>query len=48
MKPLSWLKVLKKYRPIHDYQVAKTMIFHANEPKQVKVEVIPSKEMQDF
>lgn len=48
MKPLNWLKVLKKYRPIHDYQVAKTMIFHANESKQVKVEVIPSKVMQDF
>ncbi|AFL85789.1 hypothetical protein Belba_3279 [Belliella baltica DSM 15883] len=48
MKPLSWLKILPKYRPIHDFQVAKTMIFHANEPKQVKVEVITSKEMQDF
>lgn len=48
MKPLKWLRILKKYQPIHDYDVAKAMIFHANEPKQVKVEVIPSKEMQDF
>ncbi|MFD2034595.1 oxidoreductase [Belliella marina] len=48
MKPLSWLKIMNKYRPIHDHQVAKAMIFHANQPKQVKVEVIPSKEMQKF
>lgn len=48
MKPLVWFKLLKKYRPIHDYQVAKAMIHHANEPKQVKVEVISSAMIQDF
>ncbi len=48
MKPLVWLKLLKKYRPIYDYQVAKAMIHHANEPKQVKVEVIQSAQMQEF
>lgn len=48
MKPLVWFKLLKKYRPIRDYQVAKAMIHHANEPKQVKVQVVPSSEIQDF
>lgn len=48
MKPLKWLRIWKRYQPIHDYAVAKAMIYHANEPKQVKVQVIPSKEMQDF
>lgn len=47
-KPLSWMKVLNKIRPIYDYKVARAMIFHANEPKQVKLEVIQSKEMQNF
>lgn len=47
-KPLVWLKLAKKYRPIHDYQVAKAMIAHANQHKTVKVEVISSKEMQNF
>ncbi|EOZ97046.1 hypothetical protein A33Q_1964 [Indibacter alkaliphilus LW1] len=47
-KPLVWLKLAKKYRPIHDYQVAKAMIHHANVEKKVKVEVIPSKDMQQF
>lgn len=47
-KPLAWLKVLKKIRPIHDYQVAKAMVFHSNQSKSVKVEVISSKSMQDF
>lgn len=47
-KPLVWLKLAKKYRPIYDYQVAKAMIHHANVDKKVKVEVIPSKDMHDF
>jgi len=47
-KPLVWLKLAKKYRPINDHQVAKAMIAHANKPKSVKVEVISSKEMQNF
>ncbi|WP_373495631.1 NAD-dependent epimerase/dehydratase family protein [Aquiflexum sp.] len=47
-KPLVWLKLAKKYSPIYDYQVAKAMIGHANKNKSVKVEVISSKEMQNF
>jgi uncharacterized protein YbjT (DUF2867 family) len=47
-KPLIWLKLAKKYRPIYDHQVAKGMIGHANLNKSVKVEVISSKEMQNF
>jgi hypothetical protein len=47
-KPVVWLKLAKKYRPIYDHQVAKAMITHANKPKSVKVEVISSKEMQNF
>ncbi len=45
-KPLVWLKLFDKFRPIDDYKVAKAMIYHANQPKHVKVEVISSKEMQ--
>lgn len=48
MKPLIWFKLAKKYRPIYDYQVAKAMIYHANQTKSVKVEVIHSKEMLSF
>ncbi|MCH7412008.1 NAD-dependent epimerase/dehydratase family protein [Belliella sp. R4-6] len=47
-KPISWLKILNSIRPIYDYKVAKAMIFHANEAKNVKVEVVQSKEMQAF
>lgn len=46
-KPLVWLKLAKKYRPIYDHQVAKAMIFHANKDTNIKAEVIPSKDMQD-
>lgn len=48
MMPLVWLKMAKSIRPIYDRQVAKAMIYHANQVKSVKVEVIPSKEMQAF
>ncbi|WP_194976745.1 Rossmann-fold NAD(P)-binding domain-containing protein [Aquiflexum lacus] len=47
-KPLIWLKLAKKYRPIYDHQVAKAMIGRANKSNSVKVEVISSKEMQNF
>ncbi|SMD45946.1 Uncharacterized conserved protein YbjT, contains NAD(P)-binding and DUF2867 domains [Aquiflexum balticum DSM 16537] len=47
-KPLVWLKIAKKYRPIFDRQVAKAMIYHANQVKSIKVEVISSKQMQNF
>jgi uncharacterized protein YbjT (DUF2867 family) len=45
-KPLVWFRLFDKFRPIHDHKVAKAMILHANQQKQVKVEVISSKEMQ--
>lgn len=48
MKPLIWFKLAKKYRPIYDHQVAKAMIYHANQTKSAKVEVIQSKEMLSF
>lgn len=48
MKPLVWLKLAKGIRPIYDHQVAKAMIYHANQVKSVKVEVILSKDMQNF
>ncbi|EKB48042.1 NAD-dependent epimerase [Cecembia lonarensis] len=48
MKPLVWFKLAKSIRPIHDFQVAKAMIYHASQEKSVKVEVILSKDMQRF
>lgn len=48
MRPLRWLRILKKYQPIHDYDVAKAIIFYANETRRLGVEVVSSKEMQDF
>lgn len=45
-KPLVWLKLAKKYRPIHDYQVAKAMIFYANKETSSKVAVVSNKDMQ--
>ncbi|MBN3519894.1 NAD-dependent epimerase/dehydratase family protein [Algoriphagus lutimaris] len=48
MKPLVWLKVLKNYRPIHDFQVAKAMVFVANQASSKNVEIINSGQMQDL
>jgi hypothetical protein len=48
MRPLIWFKLAKKYRPIYDHQVAKAMIYHANQSKSMKVEVIHSKDMLSF
>jgi hypothetical protein len=48
MRPLIWFKMFKKYRPIYDYQVAKALIHHANQSKNLKVEVIHSKDMLNF
>ncbi|MGY6743358.1 MAG: oxidoreductase [Cecembia sp.] len=48
MKPLVWLRLAKGIRPIYDHQVAKAMIYHAGQEKSVKVEVILSKDMQNF
>lgn len=48
MKPLIWLQLLKKYRPIYDYQVAKAMVKTALAEKSTPVEIIMSGEMQDL
>ncbi|KEO74819.1 NAD-dependent epimerase/dehydratase family protein [Anditalea andensis] len=40
--------LLKKYKPIPDYKVAKAMIFHALEKNELRLEYIPSMAMQDF
>jgi hypothetical protein len=47
-KPLVWLKLLKKYRPINDHQVANAMISFANKSNSVKNEIITSEKMQDY
>ncbi|MCH7400508.1 oxidoreductase [Belliella kenyensis] len=48
MKPLIWLKLLKKIRPIYDHQVAKSMIDYAVNENHLRVEVIPSGTMQEL
>ncbi|WP_373397667.1 oxidoreductase [Algoriphagus halophilus] len=48
MKPLVWLKVLKNYRPIYDFQVAKAMVLVANQASSQNVEIINSGQMQDL
>jgi nucleoside-diphosphate-sugar epimerase len=47
MKPLIWLKLLKKIRPVYDHQVAKAMVDHAQK-NTAKVKVIPSEDIQDY
>lgn len=47
-KPLVWLKLAKKYRPIYDRQVAKAMIHHANQTNTINAEQVESKDMQQF
>ncbi|MEB2787055.1 NAD-dependent epimerase/dehydratase family protein [Algoriphagus persicinus] len=48
MKPLVWLKLFKNFRPIYDYQVAKSMVKTALSQKTTSVEIISSGEMQDL
>ena len=50
MKPLSWLKIWDKGRPIYDYQVAKSMVYKALEGlnSKEKVEIISSAQMQNL
>jgi hypothetical protein len=48
MKPLVWLKLGKSFRPIYDYQVAKSMVKKALSSDYETVEIIPSGEMQDL
>lgn len=46
MKPLVWLNIFKNIQPIYDYQVARAIVTTALDQKQVKIEVITSKQMQ--
>ncbi len=48
MKPLIWLKIMKNFRPIYDYQVAKSMVKVALSSSTEKVEIINSGKMQDL
>jgi hypothetical protein len=48
MKPLVWLKLFKNFRPIYDYQVAKSMVIVDLDPMRKGLERISSGEMQDL
>lgn len=48
MRPLVWLKLLKNYRPIYDYQVAKSMVHISLNPDNQKVALYLSGDMQDL
>lgn len=48
MKPMSWLKLFKNYRPIHAHQVAKAMVMTAQNPAIQTHEIITSGQMQDL
>ncbi len=48
MKPLVWLNLAKNIRPIHDYQVAKSMVKTALDAHTNSVEIILSGQMQDL
>src|SRR5690554_5919179 len=47
MKAVTSLGIYKKYKPIHDYQVAKAMLYHAAKDKK-GIEAISSKEMHQL
>lgn len=48
MRPLVWLKVFKKFRPIYDYQVAKSMVKIDLDGGRAGFERISSGQMQDL
>lgn len=48
MKPMVWLRLFKNFRPIYDYQVAKSMVLKALESNSSRVEIISSGQMQDL
>jgi len=48
MKPLVWLKLFKNFRPIYDYQVAKSMVLVDTDSKRIGLERVSSGEMQDL
>jgi len=47
MKAVTFFGIYKKYKPIHDYQVAKAMLYHAAKDKK-GIETISSKEMHEL
>lgn len=47
LKAVTFLGIFKKYKPIHDYQVAKAMLYHAAQDKK-GIETISSKEMLEL
>src|SRR5690554_5245113 len=47
MKAVTFLGIYKKYKPIHDYQVAKAMLYHAAKDKK-GIETISSREMHQL
>lgn len=49
MKPLVWLRLFKNFRPIYDYQVAKSMVIRALDgSSKLPVEIVNSGQMQDL
>ncbi|TFV94203.1 oxidoreductase [Algoriphagus kandeliae] len=48
MRPLVWLKLFKNFRPIYDYQVAKSMVMVDLDSERSGLERISSGEMQDL
>ena len=48
MRPLVWLKLLKNYRPIYNYQVAKSMVYLSLNPQNQHVKTYLSGDLQDL
>lgn len=48
LKAITSVGILNKYKPIHDYQVAKAMVHQALNDELEMVKIIESKEMQIF
>lgn len=48
MKAITALGIYKKYKPIYGHQVAKAMLHHAIRSSGQKMEIISSREMQQF
>ncbi|WP_297336951.1 oxidoreductase [Algoriphagus sp.] len=48
MRPLIWLKLLKNYRPIYDYQVAKSMVYLSLTPQNQHLKIYSSGDLQEL
>lgn len=48
MRPLNWLRIAKDIQPIHDYQVAKSLVSVALSSSENKVDCFLSGQMQDL